>query len=188
MNTKKIVNIAVLTAFSLILFLVENLFPPLFPFAPGTKLGLSNIILLFVIIKYDYKEGLIVLTARCLLSAIFTNFFALYYSLISGLISLTVMYLLYRLVFPKIGIVIISIAGSVIFNLMQLILGAILYRTVVFMYYIPWTMVVSIATGALVGLSVWLIVKYLPKKILYDNLEITNLNNTNESNTNDKGV
>lgn len=168
MKTKEIVYLAILTALSLILFLVENLFPPIFPFAPGTKLGLSNIVLLFILIKYDYKDALIVLIVRCLLSALFTNFFSIYYSLISGFVSLTLMALLYRYIFPKIGIVVISISGAVVFNIVQLFLAALLYKTFVFLYYIPWTFLVSLISGSIVGLAVWLIIKYLPNKLLID--------------------
>lgn len=169
MKVREIVYLSILTALSLILFIVENLFPPIFPFAPGTKLGLSNIILLFILIKYDYKDALIVLVVRCLLSALFTNFFSIYYSLISGLVSVTLMAALYRFTFPKVGVVAISVAGAVIFNIVQLFLASILYKTFVFLYYIPWTVLVSLLTGSLVGLSIWLIIKYLPNKFLMDN-------------------
>ena len=166
MKTKELVYLAILTALSLILFIVENLFPPIFPFAPGTKLGLSNIILLFILIKYDYKDALIVLIVRCLLSALFTNFFSIYYSLISGLVSVTLMWVLYRFIFPKIGVVAISVTGAVIFNIVQLFLASMLYKTYVFLYYVPWTVLVSFIAGSIVGLAIWLIIKYLPNKFL----------------------
>lgn len=168
MKTKKLVYLAILTAISLILFLVENLFPPIFPFAPGTKLGLANIVLLFIIIKYNYTDALFVLIVRCILSAIFTSFFSVYYSLISGLVSLTLMAFLYRSIFPKIGLVAISVSGAVVFNVVQLLLAALLYQTTVFLYYIPWTLLVSLITGSIIGLSIWLIIKYLPYKYLVD--------------------
>lgn len=168
MKVKKLVYLAIFTSLSLILFLVENLFPPVFPFAPGTKIGLSNVILLFILIKYNYKEALIVLVIRCLLSAAFTGIFSIYYSLVSGLISATLMWVLYRFTFPKIGIAAISVSGAVIFNIVQLFLASILYKTFVFLYYLPWTVLVSFIAGSTVGLAIWLIIKFLPNKFLID--------------------
>lgn len=168
MKTKKIVFLAVLTAISLILFMVENLFPPIFPFAPGVKLGLSNIILLFILIKYDYISALVVLAAKCLVATAFAGFFSLYFSLTCGILSLTLMFLLYKFLFPKIGIVVISISGAILFNICQLLLAAILYNTYPILYYIPIGALISILTGAVVGFALYLIIKYLPENFLTD--------------------
>jgi len=168
MKTKKLVFLAVLTAISLILFMVENLFPPIFPFAPGVKLGLSNIILLFILIKYDYISALVVLIAKCLIAAFITGFFSLYFSLTCGILALTLMFLLYKFLFPKIGIVVISVSGAILFNVCQLILAAILYNAYPILYYIPIGSSVSILTGAVTGFALYLIVKYLPDRFLTD--------------------
>ncbi len=78
--TKKLTRLAVLCVLALITFMVENLLPPLFAFAPGTKLGLASIFVNLAFLIYGKKEAVLVLGVKCLLGAVFTgNIFSLYY-------------------------------------------------------------------------------------------------------------
>ena len=56
MNVKKLTTLAMLTAISMIVFLIEAQIP--LPFAvPGIKLGIANVITLFVLWMYGWKEA-----------------------------------------------------------------------------------------------------------------------------------
>ena len=72
MKLKKLLYLALLTAVSLILFLVENQIPAPVP-VPGVKLGLGNVIVVSVLFLYGPKEALAVLTVKLLLSALCCN-------------------------------------------------------------------------------------------------------------------
>ena len=82
---KKLLYLALLTAISLVLFVVENQIPAPVP-VPGVKLGLGNVIVVAVLFLYGPWEALAVLGAKILLSAILTgNLSALAYSAAGGL-------------------------------------------------------------------------------------------------------
>ena len=69
MDLKKLLQLALLTGVSMILFLVEAQIPPLVP-VPGVKLGLGNIIVVCVLFYYGRREALAVLCVKVLLSAL----------------------------------------------------------------------------------------------------------------------
>ena len=101
MKLKKLLYLALLTAVSLILFLVENQIPPPIP-VPGVKLGLGNVIVVCVLFLYDRREALAVLLVKVVLSALLTGqLSALAYSLAGGLLSLGIMCLLKCVLTPK---------------------------------------------------------------------------------------
>ena len=60
MKTRKLVILAMLLAFSLIIFVIEMQLPPLAPI-PGIKLGLANIITLIALVWFGRREAFILL-------------------------------------------------------------------------------------------------------------------------------
>ena len=70
MKTKKLTALAMLTALSLIIFIIEAQLPPLAPI-PGIKLGLANIVTLITICMYGRKEAFCVLAMRIGLGTVF---------------------------------------------------------------------------------------------------------------------
>ena len=150
----------------MILTLVENLLPPLLFFAPGVRIGLPNAAILAVLIFFGPVDALIVLAAKCLLGALFAgNPAALMYSVPAGLVSLGAQYLLYRFAFPKIGLVSISLTGAVTHNIVQLIIASLIVRQSLF-YVLPLTLIASVLAGMFIGMAVYFLIKYLPKKAI----------------------
>ena len=91
MKTKKLVQLSLLTAIALSIFIVELQIPNPLPF-PGIKLGLANIVTLYVIYRYRAKEALLVLMARIILGSVFNgNLMAIMYSLAGGICCFVVM-------------------------------------------------------------------------------------------------
>ena len=89
MNSRKITLVAVLCAISLIMFMIESLFPPLF--VPGAKMGLSNIPSLFVLFTMGTPYAFAILCIRIILGSFITgSTSALMYSLPAGIIALVV--------------------------------------------------------------------------------------------------
>ena len=79
-HVRRLTELAVLTAVSLIIFIVELQIPNPFPI-PGIKLGLANIITVYAVYHYKAHEVAAVIAARLLLGAVFSgNFAALVYS------------------------------------------------------------------------------------------------------------
>lgn len=168
MNTKRITRLALSVSAALILSLIENSFPPLLAFAPGVKAGLGNIVCLTVLIISGAADAYIVLLVRCLAVSVFGgNASALMYSVPAGIVSLSVQWIMYELLFPKIGLVSVSIAGACVHNAVQLAVASVIVRTNLFAV-LPIMMFASVIAGVFTGLAAWFTVKYLPKKTYMD--------------------
>lgn len=169
MKTKKIVLFSVLLAFSLLTFMLESLFPHVLPIAPYVKIGLSNIFVLFVLVIFGEREALLFVILKCFLgSLILGNWYALPFNLSGGIIGVSVMILFYDTVFPKIGIISVSVLGAIASNIARTIVGAIIMETWWLMTQLPFCALVGVAGGVIVGAAVFFIVKFLPDKYLFD--------------------
>ena len=100
-TAKKIAVLAMFTGLSLIMFIIESLFPPML--IPGAKMGLANIFSFAALIMYSPLEAFIVVAVRTGLGAIYAgNVSALLYSFTGGVVSMAVSSVLMYTVYPKI--------------------------------------------------------------------------------------
>ncbi len=163
MKLKKLIRLALLTAVSLILFLVENQIPAPVP-VPGVKLGLGNIIVVCVLFLYGRKEALAVLLVKVVLSAILTgNLGALVYSLAGGLLSLGVMCLLRGLLSDR-QLWAGSVVGAMFHNLGQLLAAMAVAVTPGLIAYLPVLLLSGMITGLFTGLAAQAVVARLKRK------------------------
>ena len=72
MKTRKLTVLGLLSALSLILFVIEVYLPALIP-VPGVKPGLSNIVVLVALFAYDRKSAGAVLFVKTVLGAVFAG-------------------------------------------------------------------------------------------------------------------
>ena len=150
-----------MTALSLIVFLIESLFPPLF--IPGAKMGLSNVFSLMTVVLFSPWEALILVIIRTVIGSFFTGgISSLIYSLVAGVVSIIVTSLLYCFFKNKISLISISIASAVIHNITQNTIFCLITNTPELFAYLPYLAIAGIAAGALVGTIVVLLLKYLP--------------------------
>ncbi len=162
---KKITALALFTALSLVMFIIENQIPPFF--IPGAKLGLSNIFSLAALVLYGPIEAVTVVLARTLLGSLITGTVSsIIYSTSAGLVAILVASLL-MLAHPHITVIAISTVSAVVHNLTQGILFAAISGTPQAWSYLPWLALIGIPSGALVGAIVYLLVKHLPKSVVY---------------------
>ncbi len=149
------------TALMLILAYVEMLLPPIFASVPGIKMGLPNIIIIFLL----YRKGPLIAAAVSLLrivlvTILFGNTMAFLYSLAGGILSLIVMILLSRLnLLSTVGV---SVAGGVAHNVGQIIMAAFLLETTQIVYYLSVLMVTGVIAGVVIGLCGAMLVKRIP--------------------------
>ena len=98
MSAKRLAELAVLTAVSLIVFIIELQIPNPFP-VPGIKLGLANIITVYAVYHYKPYEVVLIVAVRLLLGSIFSgNISALLYSASGSALCLIGMLLLRRVI------------------------------------------------------------------------------------------
>ena len=72
MKTRKLTLLGLLSAMSLILFIIELRLPALIP-VPGVKPGLSNIVVLVALFAYDRRSAAAVLFVKTVLGAVFAG-------------------------------------------------------------------------------------------------------------------
>lgn len=159
-NTKeqirKLTALGVLTAAALILSYAESVLPPVFSAVPGIKVGLPNVVIIFVLYRMGISSAASVSLLRIAVSALlFGSPISFLYSLSGALLSLAVMVILKKTrVFSYVGV---SVAGGVFHNLGQILAAMLLLQTSAIGYY----MTVLAVTGTLAGLFVGLCAAYL---------------------------
>ena len=161
-KTYKLTLIGIATAAAMVLSYVETLIP--MPFAvPGVKLGLANLVALFLLFKLDWKAAGIVSLIRVLLSGLlFGNAASLAYSLAGAGLSITVMALLKASErFSPVGV---SVAGAVSHNVGQILMAIVLTGTEQIAWWLPPLAVSGVVTGLVIGAVGALLVKKIELK------------------------
>lgn len=157
MKTKKLTTLGLSVALALILSYVESLLPPLLA-VPGVKVGLPNIVILFLLYRYGWKEAGAVSLVRLLLSAaLFSGFAAFFYGLCGAAVSLLGSALLKQTGrFSPFGV---SVAGGVLHNLGQIALAALVLQSGYLFAYLPVLFLSGTLAGALVGLLAGILIR-----------------------------
>lgn len=169
---KKIAALAVLTALSLITFIIENLFPPLF--VPGAKPGLANAFSLIALIMYTPAEAFIVVATRTLLGAAFAgNPSALLYSFTGGIVSMAVSSVLFYFVYPKISLIAVSLAAAVAHNITQCFVYAAMTASSLIFGYMPYMALIGMLSGAAIGGLTLLVFKGIPQTAFEKFISVT---------------
>ena len=151
MNLHRMTRIALLTALSLILFVLEGFLPLPLP-VPGAKLGLAAIVTLIALHLLPTRDAALMLTLRILLASFFGGGFApMLYSLAGGAASFAVMALLKK--YTPLSIVGISAAGGFLHNMAQLLVAAAVMQASALFSYAPVLGFVGILTGIGIGIA-----------------------------------
>ncbi|MBE7087084.1 MAG: Gx transporter family protein [Clostridiales bacterium] len=164
LSVKKIALSGLMCAFALISFTIESLFPPLF--IPGARLGISNLFILLTAILIGKGYAVAVLIIKVVLGSIFTgNISAALYALPAGLIALAIEIVL--LINPKnFGLVCVSVCGAITSLTVQNIVFCLVTGVIEYLAYLPYLTLIGIFSGAVVGITAYLIYKYLPANLM----------------------
>ena len=151
MRVKRLTRCALLTAIALAIFVLEAQIPIPFP-VPGMKLGLSNIITLFALFSFGWKDALAIVVIRILLGNLASGqVMALLYSLGGGLLSFAGMALLCRILTAK-QVWAAGAAGGLLHNLGQMAVALAVTRT-------PGLLLCGLVTGLFTGLCAQLLLR-----------------------------
>ena len=164
-STKRITFLGLFTAVALVLAYIEAKLPPIYHAVPGIKIGLPNIIIVFILYRCGIKEAAIVSFIRMLaVSFMFGNLMALVYSMAGAVLSMLVMVVLKKMNF--LSVVGVSVAGGVFHNVGQILAAMVLLRTAELGYYLVVLAVTGTVSGIFVGLCGAIIVKRMPKNFI----------------------
>ncbi|WP_338623440.1 Gx transporter family protein [Selenomonas sp. TAMA-11512] len=162
MRTEKITRLAMLLALSLVLFIVE-LQIPFLPAVPGLKLGLANVVTLFLLWYFPFREVVLVLAARVLLASFFAGGVStLAFSLAGGLLAVCGSACLHRL-YPDASMLMIGILGAILHHTGQIAVAVLLLTTTDVLYYYPFLLGASFVTGSVTGCIASLVERRLRK-------------------------
>lgn len=150
MKAKKLTLLSLFCAVAMIMSYLESLIPLPLPF--GIKVGLPNIIIIFILYRIGAKEAIAVSVVRVLLvSLLFGNALSLAYSIAGAVLSIMTMILLKHLkLFSSIAV---SVAGGIAHNAGQIIVACIVMDTIEISYYLPILAISGVVAGILVGIA-----------------------------------
>lgn len=165
-DSKKITVLALFTTLAMILSYIESLIPPVFAATPGIKIGLPNIIIIFILYKFSFIYAATVSFLRVFLVAIlFGNTVTLLYSIAGAVLSLGIMVILKKInTFSIMGV---SIAGAIFHNLGQIIVAIILLKTKEIAFYMIPLVISGVVAGILVGIVGAILLKRFEKTKLF---------------------
>ena len=156
-SLNRIAFISIFTAASIVIFVVESLFPtPI----PGIRLGLANIFILLALIFYGIKEAFLIgmlksILGSLILARLFTPAFI--FSLSGTAVSIMIMWLILKSKMPF-SILGISIVGAETHTITQLIIATSIFLPgVSFLYISPIFIISSLITGSVVGIITYLV-------------------------------
>ena len=156
--------IAISSTLAMILSYLESMVPLSFA-VPGIKIGLANIVIVFVMYRLGIKQAIAVSFIRLIwVAIIFGSFAPFVYSASGAVLSLAGMAIL-KLT-NKFSTVGVSVAGGILHNAGQIIAAAVLMGTAQIVYYMPVLIVSGLATGVIIGVVAALTVKKIPKSVI----------------------
>ena len=161
MKTKKVAMLGLCIALSMVLSFIEHQIPPLVA-VPGVKVGLPNLVMVFMLYKIGWKETAIVSIVRVVLvSMIFGSVVSMAYGLAGATLSLIGMILLQKT--KLFSTVTVSVVGGVLHNVGQIAVACIIMETGLLVYYLPALLISGTIAGVIIGFVAGLLVKKLDK-------------------------
>lgn len=159
MKIRKIAFLGLSVTLAMILSFVESQIP-VFTTIPGMKVGLPNLVMVFLLYRVGWKETVIVSLIRAFLVALlFGNLQSLIFSIAGAVLSLTGMILLKKTgLFSSIAV---SVTGGVLHNVGQIIAACLWTGTAQIAYYLPALLVSGVCAGIAIGLIAGFLLKRL---------------------------
>ncbi len=160
---KKVAIYGGLIALAFLVSFIETFIP--LPIAiPGMKLGLTNIIIIYVLYTMGIKDAYGISIARVILCGfLFGNMAGILYSLSGAVISLGIMALLKkRKAFSIVGV---SVCGGVAHNTGQIIVAAFVTSWKTVLFYFPFLLIAGVFTGIVIGILGKEMIRRIPRGI-----------------------
>ena len=161
MRAKRAAFLGMCITLAMVLSFFESQIPPLVAI-PGIKVGLPNLVMIFLLYKSGWKETVTVSILRILLvSILFGNLETMAFSTAGAILSLAAMILLKKL--GGFSCISVSIVGGICHNIGQILAAMFLTETAEIIYYLPVLLISGTVAGAFIGLCGGMLVKRLDK-------------------------
>lgn len=152
-SARRVAHLSALLAVSLVLSIVESMLGALIPLPiPGVKLGLANIVSMFLLSYFSLASALVVGILRTLLASLFTGGFGMFlYSAPGAVVSILFMYAALTLIKP-LSIVGVSMTGACVHNVMQVVVAVLMTGETNLFYYAFVLLIVGAVSGTITGI------------------------------------
>jgi heptaprenyl diphosphate synthase len=155
----------IMLSFTLVLALMESMFPPVFPAIPGVKLGVSNVIIMYCILFFDKPAAIQIAVLKSFFIFFIRGATTFIFSF-SGTLLAVLMMILITLIFRKAKpslplFLLVSISGAVTHNIAQIIIASILTSTDLLVYYLPILIVAGVIFGSVTGILIFVLNPYI---------------------------
>ena len=159
MKARKVAFLGLSIALAMILSFVESQIP-VFTMIPGMKVGLPNLVIVFLLYRAGWKETVVVSLIRVgLVALLFGNLQSLIFSVSGAAFSLIGMILLKKI--GKFSPVAVSVSGGVLHNVGQIIAACLWTQVAQVAYYLPVLLISGICAGVVIGLLAAFLLKRL---------------------------
>lgn len=159
---KRITFTALMTAFAVVLSFVESLLPTAYFMPPGSKLGLSNIPVMFSASKLSARETMLIVIAKSVFVFITRGATAFFMSLAGGFLSAVCMLVLLRKT-TDFGYVGIGVLSAICHNIGQFTVSFFLVQSSAIIGYAPIMLITAVITGILTGTVLKITMPYFSK-------------------------
>ncbi|NLL44573.1 MAG: Gx transporter family protein [Mollicutes bacterium] len=166
MELKKFTRLTMLLSLSVVLNIFESFIPLFNGFIPGLKLGLANSIVLMVLYLFSFKDAIYISILRVFMVGILRiGLFSVTFCFSLGGAILSVISMALAKKYTKLSIIGVSIVGSIMHSIGQILVAIIILKTYNIIYYLPWLLIFSIPTGIFIGVISKELVKYFEKRL-----------------------
>ncbi len=162
MNIERIVRISLFVALSTVIHFFESMIVIPIPI-PGFKLGLANIVGVFVLFYYGYKDYVGVTFFRVLLVAILFSGFGTGFllSFAGNLFAVLITTLIYFL--TRSSIFSASVLGAIFHSIGQVLMYMLISQSVYIITYLPYLAILSMLSGFLLALICRMVLIRMPE-------------------------
>ena len=160
MKAKRVAFLGVAVALAMVLSFLESRLTLLIPIygGYGIKIGLANLVSLFLLYKLGWRSAVTVSLIRVLLtSLLFGNLQVMLFSLAGAILSLIGMILLKQT--GLFATVTVSVAGGVLHNIGQIVVAVLWTQTEEIVFYLPILLITGTVAGVMIGIVSGLLLK-----------------------------
>lgn len=152
MSIKKQVFLGLMLAIAVTIGYIESMMPLPIPL-PGARLGLSNVVVLTVIVVFGARDGFAVAVLKSVMLMLVTGrVTGFFYSFSGAVLSCIAMILAYRYI-KTASLIGISIIGSFFHNLGQVATAILMVHNKGLLIYLPLLLILGLFTAYFVGLT-----------------------------------
>lgn len=161
-NTKRVALLGVMLALMIVASTLEHTIPtpPMLP--PNIKLGLANIIVMYVVIMIGKKEAIILAILKSLFILLIRSAAPAFMSICGGLISIFTIIILLYMFNKNISYILLSVSGAIAHNIGQLFAASLLLSANFFIY-LPVMIIFGVIMGSVTGILLGVIMPVFTK-------------------------